>query len=192
MSRPCYVIGGGPSLTGFDFDTLPEGYRIGANKVGWLADCDALVTVDRNFHRFYSGQLSAFPGEVYVAIDGDYERLPGVTYWVHRRDEGFALKCGFLCGSNSGYAALNLAFLLGFKEIALLGFDFMWDEDRSHFHDGYTKQSRNVDRQLGNWVRSFKDAAPQLKAAGVSVTNFVGPKGSRLTTFPLAPLEDLT
>lgn len=191
MNDVCYVIGGGPSLTGFDFDALPGGYRIGANKVGWLAKCDALVTVDRNFHRNFREQLLAFPGAVYVAIDGQRETLPNVTYWTHRRDEGFAMKPGYLCGSNSGYAALNLAFLLGYKEIALLGFDFMWDEDRSHFHDGYARQTRNVDRQLGNWVRSFKTAAAQLTTAGVSVTNFIGPKGSRLAVFPNAPLGDL-
>lgn len=187
----CYVIASGPSLTGFDFSALPEGYRIGANRSGWLAGCDALLTVDRNFHRKESERLERFGGEVHVALTDPYLVLHGVTYWSYARNlEGLALSPQTLTGSNSGFAALNLAVQKGFKDIALLGFDFKWDAGRSHFHEGYG-QRFNVDRQLGRWARAFDFVPGQLQALGVSVTNFVGPMGSRVKAFPTAPLSDL-
>lgn len=183
----CFVIAGGPSLAGFDFARLPAGYRIGANKSAWIAKCDALVTVDHNFHREYRDRILSFPGAVYVASDGPRQECPNATYWKHTR-EGFSWGEGRLAGSNSGFAAFNLAVLLGFTEIALLGFDFKWHEDRSHFHGGYKKQSRHADRQLGVWVKAFDEIAPQVKAR---VTHYIGPEGTRLNVFPQRPLASL-
>jgi hypothetical protein len=191
MNDIAYVIAGGPSLRGFPFDALPEGRKIGANKSGWLAACDTLVTVDRNFHRHFADQITAFCGEVYVALSGAQAALPRVNYWQHRRDEGFSWVSGTLHGSNSGFAALNLAVLLGYTDIALLGFDFQWVDGQSHFHEGYPSSRPHVDRQLAGWAHAFKAGAPQLKARGVNVTNFVGPAGSRLKVFPTRPLEEL-
>lgn len=183
------VIGGGPSLFDFDFDWLSEGYRIGANKAGWLAKCDAMVSLDRNFHNHFARDIVAFPGRKIIATPegGD---LPGVEYWKRDRRDGLSETAGELRGSNSGYAALNLAYLLRFKEIWLLGFDFTWVNGRSHFHDGYAHQNSRTHTMLAQWVRAFDDAAQQLKDAGVTVTNFVGPAGSRVTQFPKRPLND--
>lgn len=187
----CYVIGSGPSLTGFDFDALPSGYRIGANRSGWLAKCDALVTVDRNFHQKEAERLRNFDGEVHAALTDIGLNLPNATYWhLARNLSGLALSPGALTGSNSGFAGLNLAVQKGFTDIALLGFDFKWDAGRSHFHEGYG-QRFNVDRQLGRWAQAFDPVPGQLKAMGITVTNFVGPMGSRVKVFPTAPLSDL-
>jgi len=187
----CYVIGSGPSLLGFDFDALPEGYRIGANRSGWLAKCNALVTVDRNFHKKEAERLENFDGEVHVALTDTYHSIPGVTYWNYARNlDGLALSPQTLTGSNSGFAALNLAVQKGFTDIALLGFDFRWDAGRSHFHEGYN-QRFNVDRQLGRWARAFDAVPAQVQRLGITVMNFVGPMGSRVKAFPTAPLSDL-
>jgi hypothetical protein len=186
------VIGSGPSLTGFDFNQLPAGYRFGANKSGWLADCHVLVTLDRNFPRKCAAELAAYRGEKVIAVGPEDARDdPTVTYVRRERADGFSDDPGALRGLDSGFAALNLAYLRGFKDIALLGFDFMWNEGRSHFHEGYVSQNKHTDRFLGNWAPAFHRVVPQLEAAGCRVTNFVGPRGSRVTAFPTRPLEDL-
>jgi hypothetical protein len=192
MSDHCYVIASGPSLIGFDFDRLPQGFRIGANRSAWLANCDALVTVDRKFHREERDRIATFGANAHVALPEFQDVLiPGVTYWGYARCmDGLTFLPHKLAGSNSGFAAFNLAVQLGYTDIALLGFDMKWDNTRSHFHEGYN-QRRTVDRNLAVWAKAFDSAARQLRETQIRVTNFVGPLGSRVKAFPTAPLEDL-
>jgi hypothetical protein len=193
MNEVCYVIASGPSLIGFDFDALPSGFRIGANRSGWLAKCDAICTVDRNFHARERDRLAAFGANAHIALPdgGSFLPVPGATYWAYARNiEGVAMAPRTLSGSNSGFASLNLAIQLGYTEIALLGFDFKWDAGRSHFHEGYNQRA-SVDRSLGVWAEAFRPVARQAVGLGVRITNFVGPMGSRVKAFPTAPLADL-
>lgn len=187
----CYVIASGPSLVGFDFNALPSGFRIGANKSAWLANCDALVTVDRNFHIKFSEQIAAFGKNAYVALNEDKNTLPDVNYWTYvGGGRGLALTPAALSGSDSGFAALNLAIQLGYTDIALLGFDYKWLGGRSHFHDGYG-QRPHVSAQLGRWALAHDRAAAQLEGRDIRITNFVGPMGSAVKAYPTAPLGDL-
>lgn len=187
----CYVIASGPSLIGFDFDALPDGPRIGANRSAWLAKCDMLCSVDRNFHIREAERIKTFGANAHIALSKMESPLPGVTYWHHARAvDGLALGPQLLAGSNSGFAAFNLAVQLGYTEIALLGFDYKWDGGRSHFHEGYG-QKRHIERQLMTWVKAYDTAARQTRERGIRVTNFVGPMGSMLKVYPTAPLSDL-
>lgn len=187
----CYVIASGPSLLGFDFDALPEGTRIGANRSAWLAKCDILCTVDKNFHRKEAERIKAFGAQAYVAISDRYERFANVNYWAYAPGlPGLALTHQTLGGSNSGFAAMNLAVHLGFTDIALLGFDYKWLGGRSHFHEGYG-QRKHIERQLTQWARAHDHAAGQMKSLGIRVTNFVGPMGSMVKAYPTAPLSEL-
>ena len=187
----CYVIASGPSLIGFDFDALPGGVRIGANRSAWLANCDLLVSVDRNFHNKERDRIAAFGDRAYIALSDVHNHIPDVNYWALAPGlPGLASAPNTLAGSNSGFAALNLAVQLGYTDIALLGFDYKWDGGRSHFHEGYN-QRKHVERQLQQWSRAHDHAAPQAKALGVTITNFVGPMGSMVKAYPTAPLSDL-
>jgi hypothetical protein len=189
--KHCYVIASGPSLIGFDFDALPEGPRIGANRSAWLAKCDMLCTVDHNFHSREAERIKSFGANAHVAIARMGNAISGITYWSYiPASRGLTFAPGTLAGSNSGFASLNLAVQLGYTDIALLGFDMKWDGTRSHFHDGYGQRA-SVDRNLSVWAHAFDAAAGQLRDRGVTVTNFVGPMGSRIKSFPTAPLADL-
>jgi hypothetical protein len=191
MNRHVYVIASGPSLIGFDFDALPEGPRIGANRSAWLANCDMLCTVDRNFHRHEKERIMAFGANAHAALPDRQPRYEGTTYWnLVQSLDGLAMSAGMLAGSNSGFAAFNLAVQLGYTDIALLGFDMRWDGGRSHFHEGYG-QRQSVERNLLSWTHAFDSAARQLRGTGVRVTNFVGPMGSQIRAFPTAPLAEL-
>ena len=193
MSDICYVIASGPSLIGFDFDALPDGPRIGANRSACLANCDMLCTVDRNFHMREAEVIKRFGKNAYVALPNTTHPVyPEVNYWRHAQDrDGLARAPHTLAGSNSGFASFNLAIQLGFAEIALLGFDFKWDGNRSHFHEGYN-QKRHIERNLRAWAQAFDTAAPLVREMGIRVTNFVGPMGSMVKAFPTAPLGELT
>jgi hypothetical protein len=192
MSKPGYVIGSGPSLIGFDFDALPEGTRIGANRSAWLANCDILCSVDKNFHMKEAERIKAFGNRAYLGVSGPHATIsPEVNYWVYAPNiDGLAFAPSTLSGSNSGFASLNLAVQLGFTDIALLGFDMKWDGDRSHFHEGYG-QKRHIERSLAIWAEAFDRAAQQTRERGIRVTNFIGPMGSRVKAYPTAPLQEL-
>lgn len=186
IDHDCFVIGSGPSLTGFDFTKLPPAVRIGANKGAWIADCDTLVTLDRHFPRKCQAEIEAFQGEKIIAALPEEMFLDGVTYVKRERGDGFSESPFALRGYDSGFAALNLAYQRGYKRIALLGFDFKWDGRKSHFHDGYASQNSKTPMMLERWALAFNRVANK-----VNCINYVGPLGSNVTAFPTRPLEDL-
>jgi hypothetical protein len=182
----CFVIGSGPSLTGFDFSRLPDAPRIGANKGAWIADCDTLVTLDRHFPRKCRAEIEAFQGEKVFAVSRDDTRyIENVTYVKRERGDGFS-NAGALRGYDSGFAALNLAWQRGYKRIGLLGFDFKWDGRKTHFHEGYHNQNSKTPQMLERWALAFDRVANLVDAI-----NYVGPQGSNVTAFPTRPLEEL-
>lgn len=187
-NHDCFVIGSGPSLTGFDFDKLPDGvFRIGANKSGWIANCDVLVTLDRYFPTRCQAELQAFQNTIFIARRPEEEKvIERATYVMRERGEGFSDNIDALRGYDSGFASLNLAYLMGFKSIALLGFDFKWVDNQSHFHEGYSIQNKHTHHMLGRWAKAFDKVKHK-----VNCTNYVGPHGSNVTAFPTRPLEDL-
>lgn len=183
----CFVIGSGPSLTGFDFTKLPPDVpRIGANKSGWLADCQSLVTLDRHFPRKCQKELEAYQGEIIIAVSRDDPRtIERATYVPRERGDGFG-NAPALRGYDSGFAALNLAWQRGYNAIALLGFDFKWHGSKTHFHEGYHGQNKKTAQMLERWALAFNRVANKVNAV-----NYVGPHGSNVTAFPTRPLEEL-
>lgn len=89
---------------------------------------------------------------------------------------------GSVC--NSGVLALECAKMLGATEILLLGFDMKG----SHFFGKYTNGLRNTTPlQRANHMKQYEQWARANK--GINVTNCT--KGSALTCFPMARLEDV-
>ena len=101
-------------------------------------------------------------------------------------------------GSNSGYQAINLAFLFGAKRIVLLGFDMKTDGAQTHWHAGHRHPgNETVEQYQARMQHAFEKrfmprfdlmAAP-LAAAGVKVLN--ASLGSALKTWPIVPLSDV-
>ena len=93
-----------------------------------------------------------------VALDThpDLANIPGVTYLQRCHEDGLSDDPAFLCtGGNSGYAAVNLAYLKGAKDIHLVGFDM----------------DPSTDPKFEQWIPRFRTMLPQLQKAGVRVTN---------------------
>lgn len=110
--------------------------------------------------------------EIYRAADDDARGLGrGV---IHR-------------GGNSGYQAINLAYLEGAKEIVLLGFDMGHTFGRIHCHEDHPPPLGNAEG-VENWIPRFDQLASDLIAAGVSVVNCT--RYSRLKCFRRQRLED--
>jgi len=203
---PVYILGGGPSLMDFDFSRLfGAGLLVGVNKGAFkryapslVADCDVMVTLDQHFVRQHRAEIQAFVDEGGEAIlimppsENGHRPVEGATYLYRRRNQGLSDNPADIYGVNSGYAALNAAYLMGAKEIGLLGFDMARAADgRTHHHEGYAWHNPDSHRMMDRWATNFEMARQQLDDAGVHVTNFVGTPRSKVTAFETAPLSDL-
>ena len=75
-------------------------------------------------------------------------------------------------GGNSGYIAVNLAYLMGAKKIVLVGYDHKHSNDQTRFHGDhdrthFRKNAEDTDR----WLSNFTWLAYDLKASGVDLVN---------------------
>jgi hypothetical protein len=77
----------------------------------------------------------------------------------------------FHCGRDSGYVGLQLAVVLGYKEIYLLGYDFRATVAGTHFHDAYGERDRRMyDAKLKDFLVPYPSALEVLrKSFGVKV-----------------------
>lgn len=73
-------------------------------------------------------------------------------------------------GGNSGYQALNIAYLTGAVRIVLLGYDCQRTNGMDHWfgkHPGNLNQGMDFD----DWIEAFRSAAAHLRMADVGVVN---------------------
>lgn len=107
--------------------------------------------------------------------------------WVRgeRNTKGLSTDPGKInCGQNSGYQAINIAYLLGARKIILLGYDMKPAADRAHWFGEHPNRIRSNYRA---WLTNYQTIADQLPALGLTVINAT--PGSALRCFPLQPLE---
>lgn len=74
-------------------------------------------------------------------------------------------------GGNSGYQAINLAYLMSAKEINLTGFDMQRTYDMSHWHGDHPKSCSN-NSPFASWLKNFDQLALDLKNENVKVVNY--------------------
>jgi hypothetical protein len=91
--------------------------------------------------------------------------------WVHaKRGEGLGREKAIHWGANSGYQAINLAYLWGATRILLLGYDCKTINGKAHWF-GQHPQGLNRNQPLDEWKRNFPQLAADLEAEGVEVIN---------------------
>lgn len=205
-----FIIGGGPSLRGFDWSWLSGELVIAVNRAYEFCEPAIIFSMDKRYLQWVLGEH--IPGNPYAreqllnyrkgykiwmdagvkdfpAVKSDIYVLPCVGTRVFSKE----LSEGLGGGANSGYAALNLAYLLGADPIYLLGFDMGGGQDESDekqawFHDGYPdNQGKMV---FNKFKKNITDiAAPALKEAGVEVVNLSAV--SKLECFPKQDITEL-
>ncbi len=95
---------------------------------------------------------------------------PAVFMLHHTSEPGLSEKPNTLhTGSNSGYQAINLAFLAGARRILLLGCDMRFANGKSHAHNGHPH--KHPESAYTGYARNFASMLPQLKKSGVEVVN---------------------
>ena len=180
MSGAVSIIGGGWSVRGVDLAKVP-GYVIAVNGAALHAPrVDAVVTMDRLFaeHTWLRLVEMARPTWIRTAALKNIKERPD---WLHpfENDNAGAEMSEFtnrLNGNNSGFCALNLAYLLRPAMVRLYGFDM----NRSSTGEAYwhpphewSKDPRGGTgaKRYAEWVVPFAMAAKAFEAKGIEIVN---------------------
>ena len=195
----CFIIGGGPSLVGFDFSQLDGEKTIGINKAFVHYHATVNYSMDHTF--FEMVELNRRPSQDHYELHKKWCEYHGIklflrttrqrynenVYYVSdlgKKGVSFNLQQGIYKGNNSGCGALMLAVALGCKRIGLLGYDFVIQQDgvkvKTHWHEGYDRGTiRSMLRNLENFRDCIEELGPCLPEMGVSVYNLNPDSGLR-------------
>jgi hypothetical protein len=197
----CFIVGGGPSLKGFDWSRLDGELVISINRAYEMGDWAVNVSMDADL-------IAYFESGAYGGVSASrWKQFAGVRAWWtdtkfefppadedHRYNHYIIEPAGrtefpldspgrLSAAKNSGYLALNLACVLGANPIYFLGFDMTGDGagKQAWWHNGYDESRIQGDGVYDGMIQDFTELKPRLDAIGVSVINLN--KNSRLTCY---------
>lgn len=202
MNGSVYIVGGGNSLSDFNFSKLRSKDVIAVNhslySVPW---CKHFITMDYTFLK--KTDMTEFRrincNKVFVVnlstnylkeINGLYvDTRNGIGYDLKdfdliiksRKSEGIGLNFNeFYNGINSAFCAFQYAVILGYQEINLLGFDFIC-RDKSHFHNGYPQNLQHFQQKLNKYFDYFVFGLRELSLMRPNLKIYNCSKISKLT-----------
>lgn len=205
MNNRVFLLGGGPSLIGFDFDLLEGEDTIAVNNSIFVCpEPNYFITKDfvwlkkncilkkERYHPNRSKFLRCSATKYFaVGLRGTGLRITGPRSCIDVRwgleydlsvfDEiiytaadggiGSTWK-DFRNGGDSGFSALQLAVVLGYKEIYLLGYDFVIAGEDTHFHREYGAQHNDplsYLSKLRGFLNWYPKALKDIKKLGVKI-----------------------
>ena len=191
-----YIIGGGPSIKEHNLSTLTDGDIIAINKsIDYVDHANFFITMDYSFlnHKIDMETIKTKSDKSIFIVNNVHKYItkkPDGFYYDTRfnlkqtlikqldviieskqtfdkqNGFGFDLK-NFANGDNSGYCAVQLALLLEYDEIYLLGFDLKTNGTTTHFHNDYKqsfqKFNANLQRYRYFFTQSFKRLNKSIK-----------------------------
>jgi hypothetical protein len=194
--KPAFLIGGGPSLLGFDFERLRgKGHVIAINRAfEFIPFADILFFMDWKFYKRCHDipdireKWTSFTGhKVFLNLMG--RKLDDVYSMrsLGRNGVSGSLAKGLYHGNNSGVGALNLALCLRAQPIYLLGYDMRHEGGRSHFHGGYGP--RASEHTAKSFIREFERMAKALGERRKTIINLNPRSGLRI--FPFGNVDEV-
>lgn len=183
----CFIVAGGPSLTGFDFARL-EGRKVIAinSSVFSCPSAPILFFGDARWWWWNAEKIcSGFKGHIFTCSEIDHPRVHNL---VKRKPPPFVAEDRGQVSMNhtSLTAAINLAVHFGCQRLVLLGADMQAGADgRAHHHEEHP-----VAVMPGCWDVQMKDlrsVAASLSDLGVEVINTS--MESRIDWWPKKPIE---
>jgi len=184
--QAAFVIGGGPSVKGFDFDRLRGRNVIAVNNAGLdLAPwAHVLLWADRRWLDWNHDRLGLHTGKYKISRKRPHiETGHDIKFmrFMPRRLSHWPDSLGGWCGGSS---AINLAYLMGAKVVVLMGFDMR----PGNYHDDH-QQPPIAGQHRDRFIPTLEAMEPELTKAGVLVLN-TNPR-SALRCFPFADIEEL-
>jgi glycosyltransferase involved in cell wall biosynthesis len=190
--KPCFVIGSGPSLKGFDLNRLNGHHTIGINHV--IEDYNNFewfIFLDQRFLNRTTYDLKQYKGRVFS--QNTCQLLPGIdnvrykTIKNVKKTITMNIEEGLFCGFLTGLAGLHLALISGANPIYLLGLDCGGGTQQDfHYKIDYTAASRGAERYkkyIGT-AKYFDRFAP-WKDRIINLS-----QASNITTFQKKPISE--
>jgi len=191
-----FVIGGGPSLAGLDWGTLSDFPCLGVNDAYYLCECACVgLYGDAVWYETWQKRVKAKQGGIMVSVSA---RQPpdAEVKWLARESAAVPMPTErkLFWAGNTGMSAINLACLLGARNVVLLGFDMRVSSDE----DGW--QKANWYENLLNspnpglyrrWLEKESVLSQGLKWHYPKTRVVNATPGSAMRAFPHAKLEDI-
>lgn len=146
---------------------------------------DVLYACDYKWWNLHFDEIT-FTGELWTQ-DLRAKREFGLSWVLGRNKNGLGSDCVHF-GGNSGYQAINLAYLWGAKKIILLGFDCQPIDGKSHWF-GQHPQGLNQTQNFAMWIGNFNLLAKDLESEQIEVINCS--MQSALECFKKVKIEEL-
>lgn len=208
-----YIIGGGGSLKGFDFEKLRDLDTIAVNVAALdVPNPTYCITAD-------SGQFIKIQDGYYKDVDTTWVLVTNPNHcsmkwkdgvFKHRSGKilnlfsvnmvirnagvegiGFEFK-DFRTGYNSGFCGFQLAVLLGYKRIHLLGFDLCDTfAHQQHYHNRYKNQKTTSSQDMEKFYQNFIVAFQRIKEETDIEVISHSPISRLNGTIPYEPLKEI-
>ncbi len=175
-----FIIGGGPSARGLDFDTLKgKGFILAVNDSFLHAPYDAVVSMDGRWMFNRHKQLRDAESRLFASEKhfrkwcGAGWLWPGVSlHPVEPMKSGMSPYPEVLYAKHSGAMALNIAYLSQPKQVYLFGFDHTGDTKGEHWYANYPwRPVKKSFESMKPWIEDHAHAAKQFERAGIEVFN---------------------
>ena len=153
---------------------------------------DLLYYADARWWKWHQEQLKDFKG-IQVTIECNGSQVEdGSVYMLRNLDQGDGVgqvstdPRGLCTGRNSGYQAINLAYLAGSRRIVLLGYDGKRINKKSHWFGDHPAPTS--DAEMDAFRRSFRDGAKRFRELGIEILN--ASPDSAIDAFPRVTVEE--
>ena len=202
FNRECFIVGGGPSLIGFDWSNLDGKFCIAINRAyEVLPNAQIVYFTDDDYYQRHRKEMLKHTGKKYrgrlakKVVIKDPEVL---ELQLQQRPFGWSDQFGELHhGSNSSYACIQVAGQLGFKKIYLLGVDMKHqgkydrkkknNEGVTHWHNGHRRTDPASAYKM--MIGHYKKLAPEAKKRGIEIININN--NTNLDAFPIKTVEEI-
>lgn len=184
------VAATGPSLTQADCElvraaglpllVINDAWRL-APWASWLYACD-----ERWWDAWAKDVAEGFSGEKWTQDEKAAKRY-GLRWIESKQRVGLGQEC-IHQGRNSGYQAINLGYVWGFRRIVLIGYDMSAPAGKQHFFGSHERHNL-LDAPGG--YEQYLDAFEQMRPQDYRLQVINCSRHSALTCFPRERLEDV-
>lgn len=185
-----FVIGGGASLIGFDFERLRSRRVFAVNAAGYSAPwSDCLFFHDGSFGLRHRALIAEWAGLVVTTSAYAKGVMPDLVLRVESQERREFRRGAETVkrGRSSGHTAVSVAVAAGALRIILLGFDGKVTGGRSHFHQLYKAEDPGI--YAKEFVPAWDGWRDAAERAGVTILNAT--PGSAIWEFPMVAIDDV-